>query len=216
MVAHKEVPLEMPRAMHVTTAGIDEALVPLITHLWQLGFVTRFCCQGDPGNDPARRAYIRFRSRLEAGMFTALAGPMAWDARVHRARALKNPAGIDRWTWDWQLAGDTVRFPARDVPRAMEALARNGVPLAALIAAVSREPAPAVPAPSPQTSEERIGALNEPPEAHRSAPRTCPTCGAVIMGKRKDARFCNRRCQLKARDRSRPSTPPPAPTGKEP
>jgi hypothetical protein len=70
-----------------------------------------------------------------------------------------------------------VRFPSVDIERATAAM-KNRPSLQAL-----------------------IGALSETPVAHRSAPSTCLHCGEVLISRRKDARYCSRKCQLAGRDR---------------
>jgi ribosomal protein S27AE len=205
MNEHKTVPLTLPPAMRPTRAEIDERMAPLIRRLWQLGYVTTYCCQGDMDEDSAaHEAYIVFRSRIEAALFVALAGPMAWDRKTHGLRDRERPSGRDRWTWDWRLERDTVRFPSRDIGRALAAL-RLSASLAALIGAVSDAPVPLLCALAvcPRCAYEQIPATTAPPEAHRRAPRICPTCGGVVMARRKDARYCSRRCQLAARHRDR-------------
>jgi hypothetical protein len=201
---HRTTPLRLPPSMRTQTADIDERIAPLIQRLWRLGYVTHYCCQGDARQDHVDQAYITFRSVLEACLFVAQAGPLAWDHRTHRQREAELPGSSQRWTWDWRLEGDIVRFPARDIARATATLIRTGKPLVALIGAVSEAPVPLLPAP-PQC--ERCGWEPMPcpsgaAEPRLSAPRPrCPTCGGLILARRRDARYCSRRCQLAARDR---------------
>jgi hypothetical protein len=155
---------------------IDVRMVGLILECWRLGLATRFCCQGDPHLE----AYITFGAPWQALLFAAAAGPMAWDTRTHRRRERENPPGEPwRWSWwRWTLEGATVRFPTRDIPRAEKQLRCYGALLPA-----------------------RIGADTAPTDPRLSAPRTCPTCGGIVLARRRDARFCSRRCQLAARRR---------------
>jgi hypothetical protein len=192
--------------MRPKTADIDARMAPLIRLLWQRGFVTRYCCQGDTREgDSQLQAYIKFRSALEAALFAALAGPLAWDSRAHRGREGELPGGSLRWTWDWHLEGDTVRFPSRDLPRATAAFLRGGRALTALIGAVLEAPIPFLPAlqDCPRCGWEQIQSPAAPAEPLPSAPgRQCPSCSGLVLERRKDARYCSRRCQLAARNRS--------------
>jgi hypothetical protein len=189
---HQTAPKRLPRRLRQATAEIDVAITPLIEELWRLGFTTRYCCQGDdtaaaPGRAGWQHlAYITFGSLVEAHLFAALAGPFAWDRRTHRRRHSERPDRTDRWTWDWTVEANTVRFPARDIPRATAALSKYRWRLRDVLAPLAA--AGAVPA----TAEGR------PP------PKTCPACGGVVLSRRKDARYCSRRCQLAGRDRRRP------------
>jgi hypothetical protein len=201
---HTETQVKLPERVRPTHAGIDERLVPLITRLWQLGYVTLYCCQGGD----TVPAYIAFRTCVEAALFLALAGPAAWTPKERRRRrAEPGVAGGASGECDWEMeAGNgihVVRFPARDIPLATTHLVREGVRLEALIGALSETPLPRLSAPPecPRCRTELIGALIPSPDAHHSAPRTCPTCGGVVPSRRRDARYCSRRCQLAARDR---------------
>ena len=195
--AHASTPLTLPARMRPTTAAIDARLVPLVARLWRLGYVPTHCCQGD-GDESGRAAlaYISFRSLVEAALFVAQAGPVAWDPKTHRQRHAENPQGTERWTWDWHVEGAVVRFPTRDIGRATAAINRRGARLEALVGAVSASPIPRLPAPPacPQCGMELMGAFCELTVAHRPAPLTCPTCGGVVLSRRKDARYCSRKC----------------------
>jgi hypothetical protein len=120
-----------------------------------------------------------FNSPLFATWFAAAAGPMAWDDKQHRQRDRETPGHREPWRWSWwqwRLWGDTVYFPTRDIDRAEATLRRLG-----------------------STGLERIGAATGESEAHLSAPRLCPVCGRGVVGRRADARYCSRRCQLASR-----------------
>jgi hypothetical protein len=186
--------------MWQTEADIDQDLVPLIQTLWRAGFTTCFCCQGEAARSGQGEplAYIKFSTKVEAALFAAMAGPFHWDRRTHQQRHQERPAGSERGSWDWLLEGDRVRFPSRDIARVTVAAAR--LPrLEALI----QTPIPLRPAPPacPHCGLELIGALVLQADAHQAAPRRCPTCDGVVLSRRKDARYCSRRCQLAARDR---------------
>jgi ribosomal protein S27AE len=201
--------------MRPMTASIDKAMAPLITALWRLGYTTQYCCQGDaadssgtPENDATRQAYIMLSTRAEAALFAALAGPLAWDKKAHRQRHAERPDGSDRWTWDWHIDGNTVRFPGRDLGRVTVAVQRMPK-LIALIGALSGTQEvlrPALPE-CPECGFALLGALPAATKAYHPAPRTCPTCGGVVLARRKDARYCSRRCQLAARQRGQGRPP---------
>jgi hypothetical protein len=193
--------------MRATTADIDRALAPIIQMLWRRGYRTRYCCQGDPAMDyeGADQAYILFGTALEAALFYAYCGPARWSKAQHAQRHRERPEGSERWTWDWRLEGDTVRFPHRDIARVAKAVQQ--IPsLGALIGAVSATEIPLRSAPPtcPHCESDLLGAHPAAPDPHRPAPRLCPTCGGVVLSRRKDARYCSRRCQLAARDRRQP------------
>lgn len=207
---HSTAPQKLPRRLRHDHADIDQGIAPLIDHLWRLGFRTRYCCQGDadqdgyhvPGGEYGTRAYITFGSMCEAALFVALAGPSSWDDRTHRQRHAEDPKGTERWTWDWRLEGDVVRFPARDITRATRQLAQARWRLdrfGALLA--TRHPLPGAPDRHDPDPMERVGAPQQESDALPAAPQTCPTCGTVVLSRRSDARYCSRRCQLRARDR---------------
>jgi hypothetical protein len=206
----------LPKRLRPTTADIDTQMVPLIKRLWQLGYTTLYCCQGNPEAEDwsgTAQAYIKFGSLIEATLFAALAGPLAWDDKTHRKRHDERPTGTERWRWDWRLEGDTVRFPARDVGRATASFQKRGHPLVALVRALgaSAESLRSEQVECPECRMTRIGAFPKSADPHRPAPRTCPTCQNVILSQRKDARYCSRRCQLAARDRRRSGAANPGP-----
>jgi hypothetical protein len=199
--------MPIPRRMWQTDADIDVRLALLMKRLWCAGYATRYCCQGDIAGEHEselgeRGAYITFATAAEAALFAALAGPFAWDQRSHRQRHQERPAGSERWTWDWLLEGDTVRFPSRDIDR-VTAAARRLPRLEELIGALCETPIPHRPAPPacPHCGLELFGAEILQLEAHQGAPRTCLRCGGVIVRRRKEALYCSRKCQLAARDR---------------
>jgi hypothetical protein len=145
-----------------------------------MGLRTAYSCQED-GENGKKQAYIMFYSHLEAAVFLAYAGPMSWSFSEHMARHAEHPPGTDRWTWDWTLEHQSVRFPPRDIPRATRALRAHRWTLAGLIRASS------VSLPSPEGAQ---------------VPRTCRGCGGVMPSSlRRDAIYCSRRCQLRARQR---------------
>jgi len=181
---------------------IDAGIAGLVQQCWRVGLDTRFSCQGDdrpiidddyinasrrwePGHAVAGQAYIAFGSLLDAALFIGAAGPTAWTPRDHRQRHAERPPGTERWTWDWTLdalALDTVRFPARDIPRAERALARVRWTVTALIAGRG------------QADSQRVVQY-----------RACRSCGTLISPRlRRDAIYCSRHCQLRARQQ-RPS-----------
>lgn len=201
---HPTVTLRLPKHVQETTAEIDVSIRPLISRLWQLGFATKYCCQGDLDHDPssAKLAYIMFRSRLEAAIFASIAGPPSWSFKMHRKRHAERPEGSERWTWDWWLDDATVRFPKRDIPRALEALKSHGMRLEALIGAHLQEPIPLLCAPPacPSCGVDLLRALPVPQVDRQPGQRICPACGRVVMARRKDARYCSRKCRLRNRD----------------
>jgi hypothetical protein len=157
---------------------IDAGIAGLIRECWRLGLQTRYCCQGDAD----REAYIMFTAAWQAILFAGAAGPVAWAERTYRHRDKETPPREPwRWSWwRWSLQGDTVRFPARDIPRAEKQLRCYG----ALIPA-------------------RIGAAIKPSDSLQSAPRLCPTCNGIVLARQRDAQYCSRRCQLAARRRAK-------------
>src|SRR5262245_18625107 len=133
---HPAQPEKLPRRMRAATAEIDVRMAPLIRHLWRLGMVTTHCCEGNPESESLPDlAYIAFRSVLEAALFVALAGPTGWDNKTHAKRHAERPEGTQRWTWDWRLEDNVVRFPSRDIERATAVLARARWRLMGLIGA---------------------------------------------------------------------------------
>jgi len=172
---------------------IDQGIADLIRVCWRRGLRTRHCCQGDardrgdgyvlhgqPGYTDL--AYIQFESALEAAVFVARAGPFAWLRKDHVLRHAEY-APSPRSNLDWSLEGDIVRFPNRDIDRASRALQRYSWTLAGFIAAAD------------------VSA-----SAERNRPeRLCQTCGeSVPPWRRRDAIYCGRKCQLKARVRGQP------------
>jgi hypothetical protein len=192
--------------MHTKTADIDSALVPIIQMLWRRGYQTCFCCQGYSETDfeGAHQAYIKFGTHIEAALFYAYCGPARWTNAQHAQRHRERPGGSERWRWDWRLESVTVRFPNRDIGRVAKAV--EHIPsLRALIRPVSNTAMP-LPSPIPTCPGcglDLLGARLAAADAHQPAPPRCPTCGGVVMARRKDARYCSRRCQLAARDRRR-------------
>jgi hypothetical protein len=192
--------------MHETTAEIDRALAPIIQMLWRRGYQTRFCCQGDPATDfeGANQAYIKFGTHIEAALFYAYCGPARWTNAQHAQRHRERPDGSERWTWDWRLVGEIVRFPNRDIVRVAKAVQQ--IPsLQVLIGAVSVTEIALRSAPPscPRCGMDLLGAYIAAPDPHRPAPQLRPRCGGIVISRRKDARYCSRRCQLASRDRRR-------------
>ena len=111
---------------------IDQEMAPLIKVCWKMGLRTAYSCQED-GENGKKQAYIMFYSHLEAAVFLAYAGPMSWSFSEHMARHAEHPPGTDRWTWDWTLEHQSVRFPPRDIPRATRALRAHRWTLAGLV-----------------------------------------------------------------------------------
>jgi hypothetical protein len=233
MNGHKTSDARLPVRMRPTTAKIDDRMMPLIEHLWRLGFTTLFCCQGDDDtgyvvtatsprqprealdttmrNEYDRRAelrrqraerrlraqekisppgavsqaYITFRSSVETWVFAAVAGPLSWGYKTYRESRDGRPSSVERWGWDWHIdtGHDAVRFPSRDMPRATAQLASLRWRLADVLARIGAD--------TTVTSTAPIRAM-----------RVCPACGGPVLSRRKDAKFCSRRCQLVARDRS--------------
>jgi hypothetical protein len=201
---------KLPRQCVQTTADIDQSIAHLIEHLWRLGFVTRYCCEGDGDDDgrddgnTMRSAYIAFGSWADAALFASWAGPLSWDRKTHRQRHAENPHGTERWTWDWKIDGPVVRFPTRDIPRVIIQLSQARWRLDRVGALLARRsPPPNAPAELASDPVVRIGALESQSDAHQSAPKLCPLCESPVLSRRRDARYCSRRCQLRARDRSR-------------
>jgi hypothetical protein len=159
--------------------AIDVGIAPLIHQCWRLGLHTNNCCEGDNSHD----AYISFRERWQAELFAAAAGPFAWNDRVQRRRDRESAGRPEAWRWSWwrwRLEGATVRFPHRDIGRAEDTLRARG------------------------SLGVRVGAHIENQNSRLSAPpRLCPICGEVVLARRRDARYCSRRCQLAARHRGR-------------
>ncbi|HUE74570.1 MAG TPA: hypothetical protein VMP01_27125 [Pirellulaceae bacterium] len=185
MKMHKSVRLTPPDPK----VDIDAEIAGLVKQCWRLGLITTHCCQGDadyqgqtgPGGGRLELAYVSFGDAVSALIFAAAAGPMAWSYETHRKRDRERSELAKRWSWDWHIDfgayGAAVRFPSRDIQRAEASLRRYGGPLV--------------------RASERVQAGQE---AHRSAP-TCPTCGGLVISRRRDAKYCSRRCQLRARER---------------
>src|SRR5262249_14499839 len=115
-------------------------------------------------------------------------GPTSWGTKIHKQRDKEQPTTTERWRWEWWcwwLQGDTVRFPRRDIPRVTAALAQHRWRLQDLGARLCAD-----------TSVQDTDPI-------RSTVRIGPVCGAVVTSRRKDARYCSRKCQLAARDRRR-------------
>jgi hypothetical protein len=187
---HDAVEMTLPVAIDARIAG-------LIRHCWRLGLETTYCCQGDDrqpegahplsGRYTAALAYISFRARWQAILFIGAAGPHAWSRKYRR---YDEPY---RWTLD---IGAVVRFPAADIRGAEDAMSRVGALLPERVGA---------PDGADDAHRARVGAGTGSPDALPCAPRTCPVCRVPVAGRRRDARYCGRRCQLLARDRrSRP------------
>lgn len=187
MQYHETRSMRLPVRMRPSTVDIDKRIAPLVHELWRLGFATKYCCEGDDpvamvhkvnqgrGRTPDL-AYIMFGDWVEASLFASLAGPPAWDKKTHFQREREQNSR----PWDWHVEAYSVRFPTRDIERATDALKRYAWRLGAL-----------------------LGSRTHDGEPLRSAPRiVCPTCGRVVMSRRKDARYCSRRCQLAARNRA--------------
>jgi hypothetical protein len=187
MLCYLSAPIRATTMFHPTQTmhpplgvQIDKKMVQLVKACWKWGLRTAYSCQGN-GEQGADRAYISFESVLEAVVFLAFAGPMSWSFTEHCTRHAEHPPGTERWTWDWTLEHNVVRFPSRDIPRATRALRACRWTLAGLIGASS------VSAPSSKGAQ---------------VPRTCRGCGGVMpSGLRRDAIYCSRRCQLRARQR---------------
>jgi hypothetical protein len=185
---HKATAKRVPVRMRRSIARIDDRMAPLIGHLWRLGFTTNFCCEGEVGDDAMNQAYISFGSGVEACLFASLAGPLAWNDKTHRQRNREQASGTEHWSGAWHLEYGyaTVRFPARDIHRAAAQLDKLRWRVGDLLRVLSME---------------RLGSPSTMSGPRQSAPRTCPTCGGILLSRRKDARYCSRRCQLAARDR---------------
>jgi len=176
---HQTVDMLPPRG----TIEIDVEIAPLIAECWRLGLMTRYCCQGQKIDRPqasgdraawsayySGRAYIAFKSPLATMVFLALASPRTmygdFDAR------------------DWVCEGAIIRFPRRDISRAIDNLQKQRRTLTDLIGWA------------------QIGSDNLDNYPILSAPRRCGSCGAPIPDRlRQDARYCSRQCQLRARKR---------------
>ncbi len=185
---------------------IDRHIRPLIEKLWQLGYRTYYCCQGDgpdplgkPGHIVGESAYIVFGSMLEASLFIAFAGPVSWSkAAVLRERAeseeiakawakhkhkTNEQCSAAEWyrinaRQRWERNGDSVYFPGRDIGRALAALTTSGIRVSDL-----------------------LGAYKRGPDESAAAPALCGFCRGPIISRRKDARYCCTRCRLRARNR---------------
>jgi len=203
MQQHQTIGLRLPRRLRTEQAQIDQQMAPLIRELWRLGFRAEFCCQGDPPvgagmhsrapeQGAEQPAYISFATALEALLFASLAGPPSWDRREDQRRS---QAG------DWQVWGTEVRFPGGDIGRAIAALQRHHWRLEALLGAALIGGTPH--RSGEHGTQERLGAVDDGDLPLLSAPRRCPVCGGLRMSRRKNARYCSRRCQLAARDRRR-------------
>jgi hypothetical protein len=182
MQKHPTVPMHPPWDVQ-----IDVKLRPLMRLLWKRGFRTCFSCEGDA--DGPRDAYIRFETFIDAVLFYALAGPLAWSAR---------PPDDWRRKWiapdakrHWVLAGHDVRFPQREIPLAEQAL-RSGVRWTVDDIIAHRV--------------EVTHGLRPPPEM--APPRICKRCGGLIPPRtRRDAVYCSTRCRKGARRRSLKASP---------
>jgi hypothetical protein len=189
MSRHRTVTVPLPRAMRRPTADIDELLGPIIRECWRLGLQTAYSCQGTFLTDAApskgltaQLAYISFESRLHAMLFVGLSGPSTWTYREYAARRTEIPRAV-AWSGGvehWALEGGVVRFPTCDIPRIHRHLKTCSWTVADLLGAALARVDPSQAAPH----------------------RICAGCGGPIpRGKRRDAKYCERPCQLAARDR---------------
>jgi hypothetical protein len=168
---------------------IDVKLRPIIRILWTRGIRTYFSCQGTPDGPKPKKAYIRFQSQLDAALFVARAGPVAWGPKTHFARWRQIPPD-NRWYWEWSLSGLDVDFPHEDIPRVEQALRAHGWTVDELI-----------------DHRDSVTGGHAMPEA--APPRICKGCGGFISSRtRRDAVYCCERCRKGARRRSRKDSSP--------
>lgn len=189
---HRPMAVRLPPELRTKSAQIDEKIAGLVELCWRLGLRTQYCCEGDPtppeafapksGKYGRGLAYITFSSSLEAMVFTATAGPVAWDWKVYQQHQ-RIPAWAQQYV-HWVRQGNTVRFPHEDIVFAEAALKKYNWHLKDLIGAVFLDQKPLPTAPL----------------------RICPTCGGLVPPSlRKDARYCSRNCQLRGRNRRKRS-----------
>jgi hypothetical protein len=179
---------------YIVPAEIDRRMRPLIEACWQAGLRTVTCCEGEPSASHGPRAgidlaCITFCSDLEAMIFLTLAGPTRWTTR---ARNHRNEAR-------WGVEGRTVTFPHEDIRLAAYTLQASGWTVDDLITMYSASRQPFGREFTPSTAPHR-----EDPGGTVHRLRRCRQCtGAIPPGRRHDAVYCSRRCQLRARKRAR-------------
>lgn len=115
---HRTKRVQLPAAMGTAIVDIDVRMVALVQTCWARGLHTRFCCQGNLGEE----AYVAFETGWAAGAFLSCAGPAAWSKNTI---ALVQRSGREP-TYDWRMASGiptAVYFPCADIGRATRALA---------------------------------------------------------------------------------------------
>jgi hypothetical protein len=180
---------------YIVPAEIDRKIRPLIEACWAAGLRTLGCCEGTPGWTGPRAtcgdglAWIRFCSDLEVMLFLALAGPTRWTTRA------RNRHDEGRWGVD----GRSVSFPHEDINLAAYTLRASGWTVDDLIAMYRGARQDGRWEFTPGTAP---GA--EEPQRDTVLVRRCRQCSSAIPpGRRHDAVYCSRRCQLRARKRAR-------------